>query len=185
MTFLTSRNMPLHTALNNMFRRLKIYLDRDFNNVAGNAMKEKVQETFKKNYPNSTHYDPNKVTVAQRAVNGEAQTYVDVPGITRAYHDLTIKPKLRKWLTIPMHRAAYGKKATDINDLFVVRKKDGNAFLAKKDGSGLAFMYVLAKKAFQKRNSGLMPHDDELADAIFQKLTPYIDNFLSKEINNI
>ena len=54
---------------------------------------------------------------------------IDVPGVTRAYHDITIVPRIRKALTIPMHKAAYGKAAGSFNDLFVLTKKDGKAFL--------------------------------------------------------
>ena len=54
---------------------------------------------------------------------------IDVPGVTRAYHDITIVPRIRRALTIPMHKAAYGKAAGSFNDLFVLTKKDGKAFL--------------------------------------------------------
>ncbi len=55
---------------------------------------------------------------------------IDVPGITRAYRDLHISPKNSKHLTIPLHRSAYGKRATEFSDLFVVTKKNGKKFLA-------------------------------------------------------
>ena len=98
-------------------------------------------------YPGSKHYDPNKVEPGQ-ASNGsvsEGEAQIDIPGITRAYHDLDIRPKFRQSLTIPMHSAAYGKKASEIDGMFVVKKKNGNAFLAKDMGGNLAFMYFLAK----------------------------------------
>lgn len=56
---------------------------------------------------------------------------IDVPGVTRAYHDVLIRPRVRKALTIPIHRASYGKKAADFNNLFPVKRKvDGKMFLA-------------------------------------------------------
>lgn len=39
-------------------------------------------------YPGSNHYSPDKVSTKQSVV------VVDVPGVSRAYHDLTIRPKI-------------------------------------------------------------------------------------------
>ena len=105
-----------------------------------------VKQHFSDSHPGSTWYKPEKVAEGESSgPRGEA--VVDVPGITRAYHDLTIKPKAAQALTIPMHRSAYGKKASEVDGLFVVKKKsNGKAFLAKRDGSKLAFMYFLAKE---------------------------------------
>ena len=56
---------------------------------------------------------------------------IDIPGVRRAYSDITIRPKLRKLLAIPMRREAFGMKPTDFMDAFVVKsKKSGNAFIA-------------------------------------------------------
>ena len=61
---------------------------------------------FKTIYPDSNHYNPDKVLVSEmhNGVNPSASIDIDVPGVTRAYHDMLIKPKFRKYLTIPMHR---------------------------------------------------------------------------------
>ena len=44
-----------------------------------------------------------------------------------------------------MHREAFGRSAADFNDLFVVKKKDGKAFLASNNGGNLTMMFFLAK----------------------------------------
>lgn len=38
-------------------------------------------------YPGSSHYSPDKVSTKNSVV------VVDVPGVARAYHDVTIRPK--------------------------------------------------------------------------------------------
>ena len=127
-------------------------------------------------YPGSKHYDPAKVQPGQ-ASNGsasEGEAQIDIPGITRAYHDLDIRPKFRQSLTIPMHSAAYGKKASEIDGLFAVKKKDGNAFLAKNIGGSLAFMYFLAKHVHQSKDSRLLPSDSSYADNIFARLISWL-----------
>ena len=55
--------------------------------------------------------------------------------MTRAYHDLDIRPKFRRALTIPIHRSAYGKKASSFDNTFVLKKKDGKRFIVQKEGS--------------------------------------------------
>lgn len=69
------------------------------------------------------------------------EVVVDVPGVTRAYHDLTIKPKTAQKLKIPLHREAYG--LSDDN-LKYIKTESGTEFLARVEADGaLAFMYVL------------------------------------------
>ena len=82
-------------------------------------------------YPGSTHYNPDKVQPASisNGTNPSATVDVDVPGVTRAYHDLDIRPRFRRALTIPMHREAYGRRASSFSDTFVLKKKNGNRFI--------------------------------------------------------
>lgn len=92
---------------------------------------------FSSIYPGSTHYNPDKVQPLA-AVNSQqpsGSVDIDVPGVTRAYHDLDIRPKFRRALTIPIHRSAYGKKASSFDNTFVLKKKDGKRFIVQKEGS--------------------------------------------------
>ena len=70
-----------------------------------------------------------------------------------------------------MHREAYGRSAADFNELFVVRKKDGKAFLARNNGGNLTMMFVLAKSAHQRRDSKIMPSDSEMATVAMSRLS--------------
>ena len=84
----------------------------------------------------------------QNGQNPFGSINIDVPGVTRAYHDMLIKPRFKKALTIPMHRAAYGKKASDFDNTFIVKKKDGRAFIVQKQGGQLVFLFRLAHQVF-------------------------------------
>lgn len=75
--------------------------------------------------------------------NAEATTVVDVPGVTRAYHNLDIRPKRAKHLTIPMHRSAYGLPSREVDGLFYVKNKRGTEMLAKNEAGALVVMYLL------------------------------------------
>ena len=139
-----------------------------------------VRNHFKSVYPGSRHYDPDKVQPlgARDGSVPEGSVDIDVPGVTRAYRDLTIRPRLRRALTIPVHRDAYGKKASDFNDLFPVRNKaSGKSYLARPvPGGGLAFMFALVDKVFQRRDSRLMPTDEALADNVFGRIKAYLSS---------
>ena len=126
------------------------------------AVKNWVQQI----YPNSQHWDPNKVTQGD-SLGVIGTTNVDIPGASRAYHDVVIKPVRARHLTIPIHQIAYGKKVSDFNDLF---KPKGKNILARNVNGQLVAMFALAKSAFQKQDSSLMPTDDNLASGIFRAL---------------
>lgn len=105
---------------------------------------------FKRIYPGSSHYNPDKVQPDETS-NGEnpsASVTIDVPGVTRAYHDMHIRPKFRKHLSIPIHRSSYGKPPRDFNDLIFIQKKNGTKLLAEKVGTGLVFLFTLKSYVF-------------------------------------
>ena len=129
-------------------------------------MTNSVKNWVQQRYPNSKHWDPNKVT-SDKGVGLEGITNVDIPGAGRAYHDVIIRPVRAKMLTIPMHSAAFHHSAKDFNDLF---KPKGKNILARNVNGQLVAMFALAKSAFQKKDSSLMPTDDNLASGIFRAL---------------
>lgn len=124
-----------------------------------------TREHFDRKYPGSKHYNPDKVVESEigNGQNPSGSIDIEVPGVARAYHDVTIRPKFRRWLTIPMRQEAFGKKAADFNDLFVKRKKDGRAFLAQRQNGHLVYLFRLVKQAFQKQDRGIMPSDKTFA----------------------
>ena len=129
-------------------------------------MTSSVKSWVQKRYPNSKHWDPNKVTNG-KSIGLEGTTNVDIEGAGKAYHDVIIRPVRAKMLTIPMHYDAFHHSARDFNDLF---KPKGKNILARNVNGQLVAMFALAKSAFQKQDSSLMPTDDNLASGIFRAL---------------
>lgn len=129
-------------------------------------MTSSVKSWVQKRYPNSNHWDPNKVN-SERGVGLIGITNVDIPGANRAYNDINIRPVKAKMLTIPMHSDAFHHSVRDFNDLF---KPKGKNILARNVNGQLVAMFALAKSAFQKKDSSLMPTDDNLAGGIFRAL---------------
>lgn len=135
-----------------------------------------TRDHFEKRYPGSKHYDPEKVMESE-IHNGQTPTgeiEISVPGVSRAYHDITIRPRFRKFLTIPMRGEAFGKKASDFSDLFVNRQKNGSVFLAHKVGGHLVRLFRLVRQAFQKQDPRIMPSDKTFTRNIVGRIKAYL-----------
>lgn len=148
-------------------------------------MSDAIRAHFRFQFPGSSHYDPSKVNPSNESRLNEGVVDVDVPGVSRAYHDIDIRPKVRQALTIPMHREAFGRSAADFNDLFVVKKKDGKAFLARNNGGNLSMMFFLAKHVHQRMNTRIMPTDNELASVAMSRLSRLLNESIGQELNKI
>ena len=162
----TQSGQPIEYGLKSIFNRILDNISRDFSGIASDTMTNSVKNWIQQRYPNSKHWDPNKVT-SDKGVGLEGITNVDIPGASRAYHDINIRPVRAKMLTIPMHSDAFHHSARDFNDLF---KPKGKNILARNVNGQLVAMFALAKSAFQKKDSSLMPTDENLASGIFRAL---------------
>ena len=104
---------------------------------------------YQNRFPGSTHYDPDKITEGESkmSVNGATgESIINIPGFSRAWHDITIRPVNAKMLAIPIHREAYGKSPKQFDNLFGIR---GKKVLFKNDNGTLVGMFALANSAFQ------------------------------------
>ena len=162
----TQSGQPIEYGLKSIFTRIINDISRDFSSTASTTMTSSVKSWVQKRYPNSNHWDPNKVTNG-KSIGLTGTTNVDIPSAGRAYHDVNILPVRAKMLTIPMHSDAFHHSVRDFNDLF---KPKGKNILARNVNGQLVAMFALAKSAFQKKDSSLMPTDDNLASGIFRAL---------------
>ena len=162
----TTDNKPIEQGISALLRRVVNTLNKESGKIAAESMSKSVKNWVQQRYPGSQHWDPDKVQQGDsQGVVGNVN--VNIPGAGRAYHDVTIRPTHAMHLTIPIHQSAYGKKVSDFNDLF---KPKGKNILARNVNGQLVAMFALAKSAFQKQDSSLMPTDDNLAGGIFRAL---------------
>lgn len=131
---------------------------------------------FSIRFPGSNHYNPNKVEIGQSS-NNSGEAIINVPGVSRAYHDIDILPRFRKHLTIPISDKAKGKKASDFNNTFVTYKKNGKGLIGQVNGSSVTWLYVLSKGVHQKKDSSIMPSDDILANNIFKRIAQKLNKY--------
>lgn len=119
-----------------------------------------------------THY----YGAAARATNFTTEgnsVIVSIPqlGIRQRYYGGTIKPKTAKYLTIPVHPSAHGKRAREFGDLVVLFGRGGPYALARKDGTVL---FRLAKSVTQRADSTVLPTTEALGAAIRPDLEAHI-----------
>ena len=77
-------------------------------------------------------------------VTGKNKIHVAVPGVMRAYRDVTIKPVKAKHLAIPLHAEAYGKSPRDVKGLFPFwHTKSGGLCLAQRDFHSIVPWFLL------------------------------------------
>lgn len=113
----------------------------------------------------------------------------DADLVTIAYvHEFgtTIRPKTAQWLTIPLLRAAKGKKASDFGDtLFFYQPKGKDyAFLARKTGrKEKENVFILLKEVHIPERSFMRTGFDQNVDKIIDKIEDMLNDVLDFNIN--
>lgn len=121
-------------------------------------------------------------TVATRDGN-QAVVTVPIPGITRAFGDLHIRPKNAKALTIPINAVSYGVRAPELADrgwnLFTLPASQGpgaGILFGRKTGrASTVALYLLRKSADIPQDRALMPSDGEMEEAMAYGITMAIE----------
>jgi hypothetical protein len=100
------------------------------------------------------------------ATADDATLTINVPGLGRAFHDVTIAGP--KGQTIPVAAIAYGRRAGEFNLYKFTSKTTGNTFLALRQEDRNAppiIYYLLVRSVTQKQDRTLLPSDQEWEQA--------------------
>jgi hypothetical protein len=127
---------------------------------------------------------------AYEAIEGtstEASASLLVPRASRlraAFGRYVITPKNgSKFLTIPVAREAYGKRAGEFDDLFFMRAGPKKTPLLARDvGRGFQTMYLLTPKADIPEDKNLIPFDD-LAEEARDSAEAFIDEAIAATLS--
>lgn len=96
-----------------------------------------------------------------------------------------ITAKRAKYLTVPIHPDAVGRKAREFSNLFVFTAASGEKFLAKGEGNNLEFYYWLTPSVKIPERSFLRAGHDKYADEVINKaeraLSQVIDGRMSEQ----
>ena len=153
-----------------------------FGGLISKVLEDETRRHVSERYPGSEHWDPDKVSASASESTGQTSrgsVEIDVAGASRAYHDVTIRPKNAECLAIPIHSTAKGKSPRDFDDLF---KPKGKNVLMRRQDTGIVAMFALAEQAFQKRDATLLPTDERYAETIGERFFQELDKAIPAEM---
>jgi hypothetical protein len=122
---------------------------------------------------------------AYAAIEGksdEASARLLVPGASRlraAFGAYTLTPKNSAYLTLPVHREAYGRRAGEFEDLFPVRVGPRKSLVLARqvEGGGLETMYFLTTSENIPEDATLIPFEE-----IYEGAGDSVEAFLDEAI---
>lgn len=111
------------------------------------------------------------------------------PAIGQAFHDVTIRPKKAKALTIPISALSYGKTVYELSRRFKIFRPKGKSVLCAQRGRGkdkkLVPLFILVKQVTLRRDPSLLPSDDELNAAASRGASKYLRMLEGKGNSNV
>lgn len=139
----------------------------------------------------------------RRAANATAYTVlpdgvqisVNERGIRQRVVGGTIRPKTKKFLTIPVVAEAHGKRASEFPDLVVIfdrngrpvglgRREAGDAVVQRAGrvtgASGVRMIFRLAKSATQQPDPSVVPGAFEIAAAVISAVNSHVDRAVAR-----
>ena len=132
----------------------------------------------------SNHFTPQGVL--DPVVDGD---YVKVPvtikGISRALHDVVIKPNEAQSLAIPLHASAYGIQPREYSNIHpkgtpeALFRPKGKDYLAKNENGSLVVMYLLRKEVHQKQDRTLLPPADDMVNTFLEAISDAVGAILT------
>lgn len=135
------------------------------------------------------HYEARTTFSAD---SSSATVTIPIPGISKAFKNLTITPKNAPFLTLPLNAVAYGKRAGEVRRLGWMifrpaakgahRMESGkfdryqDVLLGTKDGETIP-LYLLKKRVNQKQDRSLLPSDAAISQTAGAAMLSVIRNY--------
>lgn len=123
----------------------------------------------------SGHLEKGADAVTPHSTSDYAEVIIPIPGISRAFRDLTVTPKNANALTIPLDALAYSRRASEVRALGweIFRPKGKNVLMGTKDGETKT-LYALVKSAHLRQDRGLLPTDEEVGTTAKLSIMQYL-----------
>lgn len=118
-------------------------------------------------------------SVVPHADAAHGEVVIPIAGIGRAYHDITITPKFRKSLTIPISKHSYGKTAWQMQSRgwkFFVRKSKkeggfgGDGILYGKRNGETVPLFKMTKRVVLKKDPKLLPTSEQASKVVVRAI---------------
>ena len=117
-----------------------------------------------------------RVTALSSISEDGATVTVSDPAFGARVHGATIRPKQARALAIPLVPQAAGVRPSSglIQDLFMLRAKDGRGFLAREEGQGLTLYYRLVKRVTHPKDPRALPSRAAILSALERTATSFL-----------
>jgi hypothetical protein len=110
---------------------------------------------------------------------------IPIAGISRAWHDLDIRPQNADKLTLPCNAISYGHRVKELKGRGWRFFRGGDKVLFGTKGRGknrkTLALYILKDRVRQAQEPELLPSKDEIARAAETSMGRYIAHILRKE----
>ena len=125
------------------------------------------------------HLEQGAARIVSHSTENGAEVVVPIAGISRAFHDLVIRPRKAKSLTIPISGVSYGHRAAELErmgwNLFRLPKTD--ILAGERDGE-FRGLYALKKQVTVRRDRTLLPSDTTVKKTINMAVARRINDLL-------
>lgn len=125
-----------------------------------------------------TQYLLNKAASVE-AIGAPGRVLLSVSGdiFKRTFSPVTVSAVNAKMLTIPVAAESYGKRAGEFVDLFVYKSKGGTgpAFLARRDGKTMKFLFLLKRSVVLPQDRGLLPGEEDFFKSVEQTADDHLE----------
>lgn len=125
------------------------------------------------------HLSKGAARIVSHSTENGAEVVVPIAGISRAFHDLVIRPRKAKSLTIPISGVSYGHRAAELErmgwNLFRLPKTD--ILAGERDGE-FRGLYALKKQVTVRKDRTLLPSDTTVKKTINMAVARRINDLL-------
>lgn len=127
------------------------------------------------------HIEKGAARVTSRSTSNGGEVHVPIAGISRAFHDLDIRPTKASALTIPVAEASYGHRVRELKrmgwDIF--RPKGHDVLMGRNnDGDDPEPLYALKKHVVVRQDRTLLPSDERVGEVINKAVYTAIEGML-------
>ena len=131
------------------------------------------------------HYEKGAAAINMSADASGAEVRIPIPGLRRAWEDVTIRPGPgKRALTLPRAALAYGRTVAEVKALGwkVFRPKGTNWLMGTQgdDKATLTLLYTLVGGVVQRRDPSLLPPQGEIAATGWQAVWKQIQKVVAK-----
>lgn len=156
--------LPIQLDVEEQLGKLGLTISKDLQERTKNstALVDTIRKHISERYPGSKHWSPSKVNA-----DGNGSVDVDIPGASRAYHDIDIYPVSAPMLVFPTleGREAFGLEKTSDSPVPLFRP-EGHDVLMGLMGGSLVALFVLSEHVSQRQDRTLMPSDEALVEVL-------------------